>query len=157
MWVPLASAVPLARATSEDWECAVEERSSLDNVTWTEWRPVLSGRFTAKYVQYKLIGAVYTVGTDMRVGRMEEWLLLPQYDQSGQSTTNASGVVQVELDPDYYTVPEIRIQPAAVTTAILSLTDVTPTKFNVQSTTPPGAVAPSVAFSWVCNGYGRLP
>lgn len=157
-WIPLAVAVPLTRTTSADWDAEVDERYRLaDGVAWSDWRPAMAGEVITKDMQYRLRAASYTQGTDVKFTRMEEWLMLPAHEQTGTNVTDANGIRQVQLNPDYYMTPEVHVQPVGSTGAFLYLTDVTPTTFTVKSILPGGAVAPNLNFTWTAYGYGRLP
>lgn len=155
-WVPLASAKPLTRTTSAAWDTVLEERYRLADSSWSPYQPAGVAALETNGVQFRLRMAVFEPATDVRMGRMEEWLMLLPYKQVGSGTTNASGNLVVTFNPAYYQPPTVYAWPTSGNVMVV-VVGVTKTQCTITSYTPGGAVAANVPVSYEVNGYGRAP
>jgi predicted phage tail protein len=65
-WIPLAMAVPMAMGSSKEWDAHIEAAVSQDGVTFDDYFPLKSTVITGRAFKWRMVGTLYDLLTTLR-------------------------------------------------------------------------------------------
>lgn len=155
-WVPLASAVPLAMGSSNQWDVSIEVRFSDDGSTWGEWAPLKAAVAQTRAIQARLVGLIYDLQTELRLTRAELIIETPNRQARGTATIDGSGNASVTYTPGFFSTPDVQFtgfSTAAVGTSLVIMTS-NQYGFTARQRNASGTAVGGGSFNWLASGFG---
>jgi predicted phage tail protein len=155
-WIPLSSAVPLARVSSDQWEAFVEYRIDPDTGVWGPWLPLTLNEVFLKKVQFRLILASYDPSVDVKVSSMKEQFGGVLLNQEGSIITDASGDATITYPFTFLDLPVVLLTPHSNPAVLVRVNSENESMIQIKTVVPTtGANAPAIPVDWAATGYGR--
>ena len=181
-WVPLATAIPLARADADDWDCWLEVRTAANldvmagwtplrtaiplagaGVHWQPWRRVESADLTGRLFQFRLIAIsrspdinVHIASAAVEIDVLERVTSFPD-----NTITDADAGLLVPFTPAFKDPPTIAVTIDGNDFDVISevtgktATEVRVRLVDVTSSTPGAPHYVTGKFDLVAAGWGR--
>jgi predicted phage tail protein len=140
------------------WDARIELRTSSDALSaspsWSGWQTLLTGDYTARSFQFRLILQSLASGVSVFVNALAVTIDAPDRTISGDSIVCPSAGISVNFAQPFMAVPSIAITGHALQSGdIFTISGKTRSGFTLQFLNS-GNVGVARTFDWVAKGYG---
>lgn len=152
--------VKYIRSTDEDsnWEIRLEMATSLDNVTWSDWKVFTAAQHTFRYVKFRLFIRSDSLTLTPEVYSLTVIIDMPDRYETGEDLEiiNASTGKEVEYVQAFKEIPSVNvtIQDGAVDDRI-EFTNKTTSGFTIKVFNATLNTYVARSFDYIAAGYGR--
>ena len=156
-WIPLATAVPLAMGSSDQWDGHIECAVSQDGATYAPWFPLKSTQITGRAFQFRLIGTVYDLLTTMRTVRAAVILQIPLRNIGDNDVPmDGTGHLVVTYAVPFLDTPTVQItaRQGLVAGGNIVVIESDRNHFKVEHRNPAGVATAGGSVDYFVQGYG---
>jgi hypothetical protein len=91
---------------SENNYINIEYRTSIDNISWTNWQQLVDGQFFGRYLQLKLIPGTFNQQTNVNINSVTVNVDVPDVEENIENIDIPASKTTITLSQKFYAIPK---------------------------------------------------